>query len=128
VSVGFIALFGNAIETGVVIVFYLEDALKERLKHASNLVYDVIHEAIIDGATRRLRPVLMTAFASVLGLLPILFSNGVGSEMQKPLAIVVAGGLITAISATLIVIPILFAMLKEKTLKKELHIEENSNA
>ncbi|NJP03732.1 efflux RND transporter permease subunit [Candidatus Gracilibacteria bacterium] len=107
------------------IVLYLENALKEKLKHASNLVHDVIHDAILEGATKRLRPVLMTAFTSILGLLPMLVTNGVGAEVQKPLAIVVVGGLITSITATLIVIPVFFSMLREKTLKKELLISED---
>ncbi len=125
VSVGFIALFGNAVETGVVIVLYLENALKEKIKHASNLVHDIIHDAILEGATKRLRPVLMTAFTSILGLLPMLVTNGVGAEVQKPLAMVVVGGLITSITATLIVIPVFFSMLRERTLKKELLISED---
>lgn len=112
VWVGFIALFGNAVETGVVIVLYLENALKEKLKSVSRLSKADLHEAIVDGATRRLRPVLMTAFTSIVGLLPMLISVGTGAEMQKPLAVVVVGGLITAISATLLVIPVLFDWLR----------------
>jgi len=117
VWVGFIALFGNAVETGVVIVLYLENALKEKLKNTKKLTQKILHEAILEGSTRRLRPVLMTAFTSIIGLLPMLISTGVGAEVQKPLAIVVIGGLITSISATLFVIPVLFDMLREKPLK-----------
>ena len=117
VWVGFIALFGNAVETGVVIVLYLENALKEKLKKSKKFTKKILHEAILEGSTRRLRPVLMTAFTSIIGLLPMLISTGVGAEVQKPLAIVVVGGLITSISATLLVIPVLFDMLRERSLK-----------
>jgi Cu(I)/Ag(I) efflux system membrane protein CusA/SilA len=116
VWVGFIALFGNAVETGVVIVLYLENALKEKLETMTPFAKVDLHDAIVDGATRRLRPVLMTAFTSILGLLPMLISSGVGAEMQKPLAIVVVGGLITSISATLLVIPVMFDWLRSRKL------------
>jgi len=114
VWVGLIALFGNAVETGVVIVLYLENALRERVKNAVVVTKNVIEEAILHGATRRLRPVLMTAFTSVIGLLPMIFSTGVGAEVQKPLAVVVVGGLITSIAMTMLVIPVFFAILRER--------------
>ncbi len=66
------------------------------------------------GAMTRLRPVLMTAFTSILGLLPMIWSIGVGAELQKPLAIVVVGGLVTAILLTLFILPILFSYLRER--------------
>lgn len=115
VWVGLIALFGNAVETGVVIVLYLENAVKEKLA-AGPLTRSGLYEAILDGATRRLRPVLMTAFTSVLGLIPMLLSTGAGSELQKPLAVVVIGGLLTSIAATLLVIPVLFDWLRRRTI------------
>ncbi|MCF7847115.1 MAG: CusA/CzcA family heavy metal efflux RND transporter [Candidatus Gracilibacteria bacterium] len=114
VWVGFIALFGNAVETGVVIVLYLENALKEKLKTAHILTKSLVHEAILEGATRRLRPILMTGFTSILGLLPMLITTGTGAELQKPLAVVVVGGLITSITATLLVIPILFDWIRSR--------------
>ena len=125
VWVGFIALFGNAVETGVVIVLYLENTLKEKLASGIRLTHDVLTSAIIEGATKRLRPVMMTAFTSVIGLIPMLLSTGVGAEMQKPLAVVVVGGLITSIVMTLVIIPLFFAMLREKT---HIHILQNQNA
>jgi cobalt-zinc-cadmium resistance protein CzcA len=90
--------------------------LKEKLETLTHFAKVDLHDAIIDGATRRLRPVLMTAFTSILGLLPMLISSGVGAEMQKPLAIVVVGGLITSISATLLVIPVMFDWLRSRKL------------
>jgi len=130
VWVGFIALFGNAVETGVVIVLYLENSLKEKMAQITNFTKVDLHNAILHGATRRLRPVLMTAFTSIFGLIPMLISTGTGSEMQKPLAVVVVGGLITSISATLLVIPILFDMLRERSLslkKVSLNTFDNEN-
>ncbi len=128
VWVGFISLFGNVVETGMVIMVYLEDAFRKKFNIRADLDADDdhapfsalpitklgIHEAVIEGAMLRLRPILMTAFTSVIGLLPLLFATGVGAEVQKPLALVVVSGLITSILLTLIVLPVLFAMLRER--------------
>ena len=90
VWIGFIALFGNAVETGVVIVLYLDQAVKSAQdKISKSLTKFELDQALLEVATRRLRPVLMTAFTSIIGLLPMLFSTGTGSEVQKPLAVVV---------------------------------------
>lgn len=131
VWVGFISLFGNAVETGVVIVVYLEEAYKRRFKlkfeHNDEEEFDNqkslpitkegIYDAVMEGATLRLRPVLMTAFTSVIGLFPMLYATGVGAEVQKPLAVVVVGGLITSVILTLIIIPLLFSILRERKIK-----------
>lgn len=114
VWVGFIALFGNAVETGVVIVLYLDQAIKKAQKKFQTLTHPQIESAILEGATKRLRPVLMTAFTSIIGLIPMLVSTGVGSEVQKPLAIVVMGGLITSVFMTMVVIPVLFGFVQRK--------------
>ena len=111
VWVGFIALFGNAVETGVVIVLYLDQAVKKARRRLRTLTEDQIQRAILEGATKRLRPVLMTAFTSIIGLMPMLLSTGTGSEVQKPLAVVVVGGLLTSVFMTMVVIPVLFGML-----------------
>ncbi|KZN47877.1 efflux RND transporter permease subunit [Pseudoalteromonas luteoviolacea] len=94
-AVGFITLFGVAILNGVVMI----ESINARNGRNS------IHEAVLDGAASRLRPVLMTALTSTLGLLPMLLSEGVGSELQKPIAIVVASGLISSTVLTLFVLP-----------------------
>lgn len=99
-SVGFIALFGVAVLNGVVLVSYI-NALRREGKN----VYDAIYE----GTVLRLRPVLMTATVAILGLLPLLFSSGAGSEVQRPLAAVVVGGLITSTGLTLVLLPTLYA-------------------
>ena len=98
-SVGFIALLGIAVLNGLVLVAYFRQLLAEGYGMA---------EAVRQGAERRLRPVLMTASITAFGLVPLLFASGPGSEIQRPLAIVVIGGLITSTLLTLVLLPILF--------------------
>jgi cobalt-zinc-cadmium resistance protein CzcA len=98
-SVGFIALFGIALANGMVLVTTLNQLLRTGVP---------IRETSIRGACLRLRPVLMTALAAGLGLVPMALSNGTGSEVQRPLAVVVIGGLITSTMLTLLVIPALY--------------------
>jgi cobalt-zinc-cadmium resistance protein CzcA len=98
-SVGFIALLGIAVLNGVVMVSYFNQL------HAEGMS---IGEVVFEGAKRRLRPVLMTASITAFGLLPVLFASGPGSEIQKPLAVVVTGGLISSTLLTLIMLPILY--------------------
>src|SRR5690606_4476842 len=98
-SVGFIALLGIAVLNGLVLVSYFNQLLAEGVP---------LDRAVFEGATRRLRPVLMTASIAALGLVPLLFATGPGSEIQKPLAIVVIGGLVTSTALTLVLLPILF--------------------
>ncbi|GAX61652.1 silver efflux pump [Candidatus Scalindua japonica] len=104
-SVGFIALFGIAVENGIIMIQYLNQLRQEGLG---------LHEAILKGAENRLRPVLMTALTTALGLIPILLSHGTGSEIQKPLATVVVGGLISSTFLTLIVLPTLYGWFEKK--------------
>ena len=98
-SVGFIALLGIAVLNGVVMVTYFNQLLARGIPLA---------DAVVEGAKRRLRPVLMTASIAAFGLLPMLFANGPGAEVQRPLAIVVIGGLLTSTALTLLILPILF--------------------
>ena len=98
-SVGFIALLGIAVLNGVVLVSYFNQLYAQGL---------AIERVVVEGALRRLRPVLMTASIAALGLAPLLFASGPGSEVQKPLAIVVIGGLVTSTLLTLILLPILY--------------------
>lgn len=99
-SVGFITLFGVAVLNGVVMVERINQRIADGL---------AVSDAVFDGAVSRLRPVLMTAITSALGLIPMLLSNGVGAEIQKPLASVIVGGLVTATFLTLFILPVLFA-------------------
>lgn len=98
-SVGFIALLGIAVLNGLVMVSYFRQLRESGMS---------LHDAVRTGAARRLRPVLMTASIAAFGLVPLLFASGPGSEIQKPLAIVVIGGLVTATLLTLILLPILY--------------------
>jgi cobalt-zinc-cadmium resistance protein CzcA len=98
-SVGFIALLGIAVLNGVVMVTYFNQLRSEGLS---------LHDIVRRGAERRLRPVMMTATIAAIGLVPLLFASGPGSEIQRPLAIVVIGGLISATALTLILLPILY--------------------
>ena len=104
-SVGFIALFGVAVLNGLVLVSYINNLYAEGFS---------VEDAIVTGCERRLRPVLMTALVAILGLTPFLFATGPGSEIQKPLATVVIGGLITSTLLTLIVLPIFYRWFGEK--------------
>lgn len=108
-SVGFITLFGLAVLNGVVMVESINQRIKDGL---------VLDEAIFNGATSRLRPVLMTAITSALGLIPMLMSSGVGSEIQRPLASVIVGGLITATLLTLFVVPSLYKFFSKGKIKE----------
>jgi len=104
-SVGFIALFGVAVLNGIVLVSYINKLREEGMD---------AEEAVITGCEKRLRPVLMTAMVAILGLVPLLFATGPGSEIQKPLATVVIGGLTTSTLLTLIVLPTLYRWFAEK--------------
>ncbi len=98
-SVGFIALFGVAVLNGVVMVSYFNQLVREG---------STLEEAVTQGAMVRLRPVLMTATVASLGLIPLLLSTGIGSEVQRPLATVVVGGLFSSTLLTLLVLPALY--------------------
>ncbi len=98
-SVGFIALFGIALENGMVLMTYLNQLVKDGIP---------VDKASVQGACLRVRPVLMTAVTTALGLIPLLIASGTGSEIQKPLATVVVGGLVTSTLLTLLVIPALY--------------------
>lgn len=115
-SVGFIALFGIALENGMVLVTYLNQLLRDGMP---------LDEASVQGACLRVRPVLMTALTTALGLIPLLFSTGTGSEVQQPLATVVVGGLVTSTMLTLLIIP---AFYKWFSVAPEREIEEGGNA
>lgn len=104
-SVGFIALFGIAVLNGVVLVTYFNQLHRERGLE--------IGEAVVRGAVLRLRPVLMTALCAMLGLISLLFASGPGSEVQRPLAVTVVGGLITSTALTLLV-PVLCRWLHQE--------------
>ncbi len=115
-SVGFIALFGVAVLNGIVMVSYFNELRREGLN---------VELAVVKGAILRLRPVLITASVAALGLVPMLFATGPGSEIQKPLAAVVIGGLISSTLLTLFMLPTLYKVFeREKTKDDEIHLPE----
>lgn len=122
VAVGFIALFGIAVETGILMLVYLNNALHSKVsnKRAANELLTVkdIDEAVYEGAALRLRPKLMTVLVDVFGLLPLLLATGTGSDVMKPIAIPFVFGLLTSTFFVLIVLPALYALVREHELKK----------
>jgi Cu(I)/Ag(I) efflux system membrane protein CusA/SilA len=119
VWVGFIALFGTAVQTGVVMVIYLEEAVERIKQRDGKLTVANLREAVVDGALLRLRPKVMTVSTVVAGLLPIFWSTRTGSEVMKPLATPVLGGMVSSLLHVLIVTPVLFLWLRERELAKE---------
>jgi Cu(I)/Ag(I) efflux system membrane protein CusA/SilA len=118
VWVGYIALFGIAVETGVVMVVYLHEALQERISRGTALVEADIEQATIEGAVQRLRPKLMTVTAVILSLAPILWETGIGSDVMKPIAAPIVGGMITSTIHVLILVPVFFMLLKRRQLRQ----------
>jgi copper/silver efflux system protein len=117
VWVGYIALFGIAVETGVVMVIYLHEALDKRLESGVALTKQDIENAAIEGAVQRLRPKLMTVTAVLASLIPILWESGIGSDVMKPIAAPIVGGMITSTIHVLILVPVFFVLMKERALK-----------
>ena len=117
VWVGYIALFGIAVETGVVMVVYLHEALDHRLASGTVTKAD-IETAAIEGAVQRLRPKLMTVSAVLASLIPILFESGIGSDVMKPIAAPIVGGMITSTIHVLILVPVFFVLMKERALRR----------
>src|SRR5208337_3703597 len=117
VWVGYIALFGIAVETGVVMVVYLHEALEERLKQGAPLTETDLVQATITGAVQRLRPKLMTVTAVILSLAPILWESGIGSDVMKPIAAPIVGGMITSTIHVLILVPVFFLLMKRRELR-----------
>ena len=115
VWVGYIALFGTAIQTGIVMVVYLEEALhKKQAERGGAFSHQDLLQAVKDGARLRLRPKVMTVATTVVGLLPIMWSTGTGAEVMRPLATPVIGGMISSFLHILIVTPVLFAWLRQR--------------
>jgi len=109
-SIGFIELFGLAVGNGIVLVSYIN-----QLRHEGQQ----IDEAILAGCSLRLRPVVMTMMTTLLGLLPLALAQGIGAEVQRPLASVVIGGLFTSTALTLVVLPALYSLFARQEVRKE---------
>ncbi len=127
VAVGFIALFGMAIETAMLMTIYLNEAMQNMVaKHGNSkatLTPAIIREFVIEGAAKRLRPKLMTVSVGLFGLIPILWSTGVGSDIMRPITIPLIGGTITSTIYVLLITPVIFEMIKERELKRKDKIE-----
>ncbi len=121
VGVGFIALAGVAVEIGVIMLVYLNQAYQQVLLDCENknisLTVDILSKAILQGAGMRVRPVMMTAAAIILGLLPILYGTGTGSEVMSRIAAPMVGGMVSAVLLTLVVVPAVFFLWKKQSLK-----------
>ena len=122
VAVGFIALFGIAVETGIVMVIYLNDAMAQLIKMKGNssqtITREDLRQHVIIGAAKRLRPKLMTVCVSLFGLIPVLWSTGVGTDVMKPIVLPMIGGVLTSSTHILLVTPLIFLMAKEYELRK----------
>lgn len=122
VAVGFIALFGIAVETGIVMVIYLNDAMQQLVNKKGNsaqsITGDDLREYVINGAVKRLRPKLMTVCVSLFGLVPVLWANGVGTDVMQPIVLPMIGGVLTSSTHILLVTPLIFLMTKEYELRK----------
>jgi len=118
VWVGFIALFGTAVQTGVVMVIYLEEAVRRKIAGGVELTREGLHEAVMEGALLRLRPKVMTVATVVAGLLPIMWSTQTGAEVMKPLATPVLGGMVSSLLHVLIVTPVIFTAIRERRLRR----------
>jgi copper/silver efflux system protein len=121
VWVGFIALFGTAVQTTVVMVIYLEEAVARKQVEFGVLTIPHLREAVMEGALLRLRPKFMTVSTIVAGLLPIFWSTRVGSEVIRPLATPVLGGMLSSLAHVLIVTPVIFLWLRERELRRGQH-------
>src|SRR5438105_891669 len=118
VWVGYIALYGVAVQTGVVMVLYLHEALDKRLARGGEITEADIFEATISGSVLRLRPKLMTVSVVMAGLVPIMWSTGVGSDIMKPIAAPIIGGMVTSTIHVLVITPVIFCLMKSRALRR----------
>ncbi len=127
VAVGFIALFGMAIETAMLMTIYLNEAMQNMVaKHGNSkttLTPAIIRDYVIEGSAKRLRPKLMTVSVGLFGLIPILWATGVGSDIMRPITIPLIGGTISSTIYVLLITPVIFEMIKERELKRSGKIE-----
>ena len=118
VWVGYIALYGVAVQTGVVMVVYLHEALDQRLRSGGAMTEADVREATVAGSVLRLRPKLMTVSVVMAALIPIMWSTGVGSDVMKPIAAPIIGGMVTSTIHVLIITPVIFFVMKRRALRR----------
>ena len=128
VWVGYIALFGIAVETGVVMVVYLDEAYQKCKARNEPMTEEALTEAVIEGAVQRLRPKLMTVTAVILSLAPILWETGIGSDVMKPIAAPIVGGMITSTIHVLILVPVFFLLIRRREVRAGLEKINGGNA
>jgi Cu(I)/Ag(I) efflux system membrane protein CusA/SilA len=116
VWVGYITLYGVAVQTGVIMIVYMRDALDSRLSAGALPTEQLVYEATMAGAVLRLRPKLMTVAATIGSLLPIMWSTGIGSDLMRPIAVPIIGGMVTSAVHVLFITPILFFLMKRREL------------
>jgi Cu(I)/Ag(I) efflux system membrane protein CusA/SilA len=117
VAIGFIALAGVAAETGVVMLIYLDHAWKARTAEGRRATLRDLYDAVVEGAVERVRPKMMTVTAIMAGLLPILWGRGTGASVMKRIAAPMVGGMISSTILTLVVIPAVYSLWKERELR-----------
>jgi Cu(I)/Ag(I) efflux system membrane protein CusA/SilA len=118
VWVGYIALYGVAVQTGVVMVVYLHEALDKRLAKGGEITEHDVWDATVAGSVLRLRPKLMTVTVVMASLIPIMWSHGVGSDVMKPIAAPIIGGMVTSTIHVLIITPVIFYIMKLRALRR----------
>jgi Cu(I)/Ag(I) efflux system membrane protein CusA/SilA len=118
VWVGYIALYGVAVQTGVVMVVYLHEALDHRIRRGGPLEARDVLEATVEGSVLRLRPKLMTVGTTILSLAPVMWATGVGSDVMKPIAAPIVGGMVTSTIHVLVVTPVIFYLMKLRALRR----------
>jgi len=118
VWVGYIALYGVAVQTGVVMVLYLHEALDHRIHEAKRLTARDVLDATVAGAVLRLRPKLMTVCVVIAGLVPIMWSTGVGTDVMKPIAAPILGGMVTSTIHVLVITPVIFYIMKSRAFRR----------
>jgi cobalt-zinc-cadmium resistance protein CzcA len=111
-AIGFLSLFGIAIQDGVILISYIRKLLDEHIREVGPLTHNALRIAVLDGAALRMRPVLMTALLAGLGLLPAALSHAIGSQAQRPLALVIVGGMLTTTLLTLLVLPVIYLVVR----------------
>jgi copper/silver efflux system protein len=127
VAIGFIALAGVAAETGVVMLIYLDHAFRERRERGLLRGRADVDAAVEYGAVERVRPKMMTVLAIMAGLVPILWSEGTGADVMKRIAAPMVGGMVTSTILTLVVIPAIYSLWKERELARRVHPPEGES-
>jgi cobalt-zinc-cadmium resistance protein CzcA len=118
-AIGFLSLFGIAIQDGMILISYIRKLLEEKIAQTGALTFESLRHSVLEGAALRMRPVLMTALLAGLGLLPAALSHAIGSQAQRPLALVIVGGMMTTTVLTLFVLPVIYLVVRGFSISSE---------